>query len=317
METRNIVIIGAGPAGFAAGLYAGRARLEPLLLTGHEIGGQLSLTLDIENYPGYAGDSAGELIATMQKQAERFGTEIRYEYVTEVDFSSHPFVLKTDAGSEIAAKSVVVCTGSSPRQLGVPGEELVGKGVSYCATCDGFFFRGKRVVVVGGGDAAIEEGLFLTRFATEVHVVHRRDQLRANPTLQDRAFKNERMRFIWNSVVERIVGDADAGVRAVGLRNVVTNETSDFPTDGVFIFIGHLPNTSLFQGKLKLDEKGYVVVNAHQQTSVPGVFAGGDVQDYIYRQAITAAGTGAAAAIEAERFLAQLENRAYPGNIRT
>ena len=316
METRNVVIIGAGPSGFAAGLYAGRARLEPLLLTGREIGGQLSLTLDIENYPGYAGVSAGELTATMQKQAEHFGTEIRYEYVTEVDFGSHPFRINTETGAEIEAKSVVVCTGSSPRQLGVPGEELVGKGVSYCATCDGFFFREKRVVVVGGGDAAVEEGLFLTRFATEVHVAHRRDQLRANPTLQDRAFKNERMRFLWNSVIERILGDADTGVRAVRLRNVRTDELSDFPTDGVFIFIGHLPNTTLFQGQLELDEKGYVLVDRHQQTSVPGVFAGGDVQDFIYRQAITAAGTGAAAAIEAERFLAHLENRAYPGSAR-
>jgi len=316
METRNLVILGAGPAGLAAGLYAGRARLDPLLLTGHEIGGQLSLTLDIENYPGYAGNNAGELIATMQKQAEHFGTEIRYEHVTEVDVKSHPFRIKTEGGAEIAAKSLVICTGSSPRRLGVPGEELVGKGVSYCATCDGFFFREKRVVVVGGGDAAVEEGLFLTRFAREVHVVHRRDQLRANPTLQERAFRNERMRFIWNSVVERIHGDAESGVHAVTLRNVLTNTTTEFPTDGVFIFIGHLPNTKLFEGQLALDEKGYILVDKHQQTSVPGVFAGGDVQDPIYRQAITAAGTGAAAAIEAERFLAQLEHRAYPGNVR-
>jgi thioredoxin reductase (NADPH) len=316
MELRNVVIIGAGPAGYAAGLYAGRAQLQPLLLTGHEIGGQLSLTLDIENYPGYGGDSAAELIQIMSKQAERFGTEIRIDYVTEVDLDSHPFLLRTESGQRIEAKALVVCTGSSPRRLGVPGEELVGKGVSYCATCDGFFFRGKRVVVVGGGDAAVEEGLFLTRFATEVHLVHRRDQLRASPTLQERALKSGRMQFIWNTVVEEVLGDGTDGVHGVRLRNVRTGEATDFPTDGVFIFIGHEPNTGLFQGKLELDPKGYIVADRFQRTSVAGVFAGGDVQDFTFRQAVTAAGTGAAAAIEAERFLAELENRVYPGNVR-
>lgn len=309
METRNVVIMGGGPAGFAAGLYAGRALLYPLLLTGPAVGGQLSLTLEIENYPGYAGNSAADLIATMQKQAEHFGAEIRFESVVAVDFSRHPFFLETETGAEIAAKTVVVCTGSSPRKLGVPGEELVGKGVSYCATCDGFFFRGKRVVVVGGGDAAVEEGLFLTRFASEVHLVHRRAQLRASPILQERAFKNPRMHFIWNTVVEEILGDAETGVHAVRLRNVATGETFEFVIDGVFIFIGHEPNTQLFRGQLALDERGYLLVDAHQQTSVPGVFAGGDVCDPFYRQAITAAGTGAVAAIEAERFLAQIESR--------
>ncbi|MBM3215947.1 thioredoxin-disulfide reductase [Candidatus Poribacteria bacterium] len=316
MELREIVIIGAGPAGYAAGLYAGRAQLSPLLLTGREIGGQLSLTLDIENYPGYGGSSAGELIQTMQKQAESFGTEIRYDYVTGVDFGNHPFVLTTETGGEIRAKAVVICTGSSPRHLDVPGEELVGKGVSYCATCDGFFFREKRVVVVGGGDAAIEEGLFLTRFASEVHVVHRRDQLRASPTLQERAFANSRMHFVWNSVVEEILGDGASGVTSVRLRDVTNGATRDFSTDGVFIFIGHLPNTSLFEGVLDMDDGGYIRVDDHQQTSISGVFAGGDVHDHMFRQAITAAGAGAAAAIEAERFLARLGNRAYPGSIR-
>ncbi len=316
METRNVVIIGAGPSGYAAGLYAGRAQLEPLLLTGHEIGGQLSMTLDIENYPGYPQSDAGGLVQTMQRQAEEFGTEIRTDYVTEVDFKSHPFILRTASDAVIEAKSVIVCTGSSPRKLGVPGEELVGRGVSYCATCDGFFFRDKRVAFVGGGDAAIDEGLFLTRFVTEAYVVHRRDQLRANQTHQERAFKNDKMKFIWNSVVEEIVAAGEDGVTSVRIRDVATREVSDFPTDGVFIFMGHEPNTGLFRGQLEMDEKGYLVVDSHQRTSVAGVFAGGDVQDHVYRQAITAAGTGAAAGIEAERFLAELENRAYPGDVR-
>ena len=312
VEKRNVAIIGAGPAGYAAGLYAGRAQLEPLLLTGREIGGQLSLTLDVENYPGYPNKDAAGLVATMQKQAEEFGTEVRMDYVTAVDFGSHPFRLELESGGAVEARSVVIATGSSPRQLGVPGEELVGKGVSYCATCDGFFFRDKRVLVVGGGDAALEEGMFLTRFASEVHVAHRRDRLRANVTLQERAFANEKMEFVWSSVVEEILGNGE-GVYAVRLKHVETGETAEFPTDGVFIFIGHEPNTELFRGQLELDEKGYIVTDALQQTSVEGVFAGGDVQDFIYRQAVTAAGTGAGAAIEAERFLARLENRAYPG----
>jgi thioredoxin reductase (NADPH) len=314
METRDVVIIGAGPSGYAAGLYAGRAQLEPLLITGRELGGQLTLTLDVENYPGYGGKDAAELIATFQRQAEEFGTEIRVDYVTDVDFENHPFTIKTESGSEIAAKSIVVATGSSPRMLGVPGEELVGKGVSYCATCDGFFFREKRVIVVGGGDAAVEEALFLTRFASEVCIVHRRDQLRANPTIQERAFKNDKVKFIWDTVVDEILGDDEVGVHAARLRNVKTDEVTDFPIDGVFIFIGHLPNTSLFEGKLDLDDQGYLITDRLQRTSVPGVFAGGDVQDHVFRQAITAAATGAASAIEAEKFLAEHENRAYPGH---
>ena len=314
METRNVVIIGAGPAGYAAGLYAGRAQLEPLLLTGPRVGGQLSMTLDIENYPGYGAKDAAGLIQTMQKQAEEFGTEIRLDYVTEVDLGRHPFLVKTGTDAEIAAKTLIVCTGSSPRKLNVPGEEeRIGRGVSYCATCDGFFFRDKRAVVVGGGDAAIEESLFLTRFAREVHVVHRRDQLRASPTLQERAFANEKIHFIWDTVVDEILGDDDRGVYAVRLRNVQTGEVTEFPADGVFIFIGHIPNTELFRGQLELDEKGYIVVDRQQKTSVDGVFAGGDVHDYVYRQAITAAAAGAAAAIQAERWLAEHENRAYPG----
>ena len=316
METRNVVIIGAGPAGYAAGLYAGRAQLEPLLLTGPRVGGQLSMTLDIENYPGYGAKDAAGLIQTMQKQAEEFGTEIRLDVVMEVDLGRHPFLVKTGGSEEIAAKTLIICTGSSPRKLNVPGEEeRIGRGVSYCATCDGFFFRDKRALVVGGGDAAIEEGLFLTRFAREVHVVHRRDQLRASPVLQERAFANEKMHFIWNTVVDEILGDDDRGVYAAKLRNVQTGEVTEFPTDGVFIFIGHIPNTELFRGQLDMDEKGYLIVDRDQRTSIDGVFAGGDVHDHVYRQAITAAAAGAAAAIQAERWLAEHENRAYPGNV--
>jgi thioredoxin reductase (NADPH) len=314
METRNVVIIGAGPSGYAAGLYSGRAQLEPLLITGRELGGQLTLTLDVENYPGYGGKDAAELISTFQRQAEEFGTEIRVDYVTDVDFDSHPFTLGLESGAEVAAKAVIVATGSTPRMLGVPGEELVGKGVSYCATCDGFFFREKRVIVVGGGDAAVEEALFLTRFAREVFIVHRRDQLRASPTIQERAFKNDQVKIIWDSVVDEILGDDEAGVHGARLRNVKTDEVTDFPIDGVFIFIGHVPNTSLFERKLDLDEEGYLITDRLQHTSVPGVFAGGDVQDRVFRQAIMAAATGAASAIEAEKFLAEHENRAYPGH---
>ncbi|MAF11833.1 thioredoxin-disulfide reductase [Candidatus Poribacteria bacterium] len=314
METRNVVIIGAGPSGYAAGLYAGRAQLEPLLITGRELGGQLTLTLDVENYPGYGGKDAAELIATFQRQAEEFGTEIRVDYVTDVDLDSHPFTVRMESGAEAAAQSVIVATGSTPRMLGVSGEELVGKGVSYCATCDGFFFREKRVIVVGGGDAAVEEALFLTRFASEVFIVHRRDQLRASPTIQERAFKNDQVKIIWDSVVDEILGDDEAGVHGARLRNVKTDEVTDFPVDGVFIFIGHVPNTSLFEGKLDLDEEGYLITDRLQHTSVPGVFAGGDVQDRVFRQAIMAAATGAASAIEAEKFLAEHENRAYPGH---
>ena len=312
LEERNIIIIGGGTAGFAAGVYTSRAMLEPLLITGDALGGQLSLTLDLENYPGFFGTEAAEFITGMQKQAERFGTEVKFDMVTEVDFNRRPFYLKT-YDQEYLAKSVIICTGASPRTLDIPGEEgYGGRGVSYCATCDGFFFQDQRLIVVGGGDAALEEGIFLTKYASEVYVVHRRDQLRASQIMQERAFKNDKIKFIWDTVVEEIQGD-DEKVTGALLRNVKTDEKQVFPIDGVFIFIGHIPNTELFTGVIDMDDQDYVVVDKLQRTNIDGVFAAGDVHDHVFRQAITAAGAGAAAAISAEKFIAELENRAYPG----
>ena len=312
LEERNIIIIGGGTAGFAAGVYTSRAMLEPLLITGDALGGQLSLTLDLENYPGFFGTEAAEFITGMQKQAERFGTEVKFDMVTEVDFNRRPFYLKT-YDQEYLAKSVIICTGASPRTLDIPGEEgYGGRGVSYCATCDGFFFQDQRLIVVGGGDAALEEGIFLTKYASEVYVVHRRDQLRASQIMQERAFKNDKIKFIWDTVVEEIQGD-DEKVTGALLRNVKTDEKQVFPIDGVFIFIGHIPNTELFTGVIDMDDQDYIVVDKLQRTNIDGVFAAGDVHDHVFRQAITAAGAGAAAAISAEKFIAELENRAYPG----
>ncbi|MBM3236862.1 thioredoxin-disulfide reductase [Candidatus Poribacteria bacterium] len=311
-ESRNVIIIGSGPAGFSAALYAARASLKPLLITGGEIGGQLSTTADIENYPGFNGESSAELIQIMQAQAEHFGTEILFDTVTEVTFSQQPYRIKTYE-PEFSAKSVIICTGASHRKLNVPGEsEFAGRGVSYCSTCDGFFFQNRSVVVVGGGDTAVEETLFLTRFASEIYLVHRRDRLRASSILQERILNHEKVKFIWNSVVEEIQGN-EKGVTAVRLKNVKTNEETLHPTEGVFIFIGHIPNTEIFKGQIELNEQGYIITDKRQHTSVPGVFAAGDVQDHIFRQAITSAGTGAAAAIEAEKYIAEIEHRAYPG----
>ena len=313
IENRNIVIIGGGTAGFAAGVYTSRAMLEPVLLTGEALGGQLSLTLDLENYPGFFGNEASAFIQGMQEQAERFGTEVQFDTVTSVDFGKHPYIVKT-YGKEYHAKSVIVCTGASPRTLNIPGEEgYGGRGVSYCATCDGFFFQDQRLIVVGGGDAALEEGIFLTKYASEVYVVHRRDQLRASQIMQERAFKNDKIKFIWDSVVEEICGDNDK-VTGAKLKNVKTGATELFPIDGVFIFIGHIPNTELFTDVITMDEQGYIIVDEMQRTNIDGVFAAGDVHDHVFRQAITAAGTGAAAAIASEKFIAELENRTYPGN---
>ena len=312
LEERNIVIIGGGTAGFAAGVYAARAMLEPLLLTGDALGGQLSLTLDLENYPGFFGTEAAVFIQGLQEQAERFGTEVQFDRVMEVDFNRHPFYLKT-YDKEFLAKAVIICTGASPRLLNIPGEEgYGGRGVSYCATCDGFFFQGQRLIVVGGGDAALEEGIFLTKYASEVYIVHRRDQLRASQIMQERAFKNDKIKFIWDTVVDEIQGDNEKVTGAL-LRNVKTDEKQVFPIDGVFIFIGHIPNTELFKGSIEMDEQDYIVVDKMQQTNIEGVFAAGDVHDHVFRQAITAGGAGAAAAIAAEKFIAEFENQAYPG----
>ena len=309
VQHERVIIIGSGPAGLTAALYTARANLNPLVIAGHELGGQVSLTYEIENYPGFPQALSGqELVEQMKAQAERFGARLKlYSAVTEVDFSGGaPFRLKTDDGGEYLAEAVIVTVGATPRHLDVPGEkEFTGHGVSYCATCDGFFFRDQSVVVVGGGDSAIEEALFLTRFARRVDIVHRRDQLRAGATLQKRAQANEKIHFIWDTVVEEIVGEDK--VRAVRLRNVKTDEVREYPTDGVFIFIGHDPNSDLFQGQLERDEYGYVITDRLMHTNVEGVFAAGEVQDRIYRQVATSVGQGAAAAMSTERWLAEHE----------
>ncbi|BAJ63751.1 MULTISPECIES: thioredoxin-disulfide reductase [Anaerolinea] len=299
----KVVILGSGPAGLAAALYAARAELNPLVLTGMELGGQAALTHTIENYPGFpegvGGSQLGELF---QKQAERFGARVEFDIASRVDLSKRPFVIETESGQEIKAQTLIIATGASPNHLNVPGEkELTGKGVSYCATCDGWFFKDKEVVVVGGGDSALEEGIFLTRYATKVTIIHRRDTLRAGAILQSRARSNPKIQFIWNTVVTEILGE-DA-VKAVRLKNVVTGEESTFSTDGVFIFIGHKPNTQLFHGQLEMDEGGYIITDKKMQTSVPGVYAAGEAADPIYRQVITSAGMGAAAAMQAAKFL--------------
>jgi thioredoxin reductase (NADPH) len=287
-----------------AAIYAGRAALDAVLLTGSLPGGQIANTDRVENYPGFPEGIAGaELALLFQSQAERFVGQIVSDFVTGVDFSSQPFVVRT--GSQIyKGRAVIIATGAFPRKLGVPGEkEFFGRGVSTCATCDGFFYRDRRVVVVGGGDSAIDEGLFLTKFARGVVVVHRRDQLRAAKGLQERAFANAKMSFVWDSVVEEILGDQT--VSGVRVRNVKTGETSTIETDGVFVYIGMVPGTKAFVGQVELDEQGYVVTDAYQRTSVPGVFAAGDVQSPDFRQVIIAAGAGAKAVIEADRYLAE------------
>ncbi len=301
---REMVIIGAGPAGLTAGLYGARAMLNPLVLVGSSLGGQAATAGEMENYPGFSEGIGGlELVEQMAAQANRFGAEIAYEEVTLVDLSIHPFLIKTH-GTPIRAKSVIICTGTLPRRLRIPGEqEFWGRGVSTCATCDGFFYRDKTVVVVGGGDSALDEGLFLTRFAKEVIIVHRRDRLRAGPTLVARANSNPKIRFVWNTVLDEIVGDQ--GVTGVRCHDTITGESCHIPCDGVFVYIGLIPNTQLFRDQLALDQDGYIITDKQQRTSVEGVFAAGDVQDPWFRQAVIAAGSGAAAAIEAERFLAE------------
>ncbi len=307
-EHVKVLIIGSGPAGLSAALYASRAQLDPVVLTGQELGGQVSITHMVENYPGFPeGVEGPELTQLFQKQAERFGAKVVFDTATQVDFSERPYKVTT-YGGEYIADTVIISTGASPRKLNVPGEkEYTGKGVSYCGTCDGFFFKDKKIIVVGGGDSAMEEGIFLTRFANKVTVVHRRDELRASAILEERAKKNEKIDFIWNTVVESIDSKSDGTVYVVTLKNVKDDTQSKFSADGVFIFIGHLPNTDIFKEQLNMDEAGYLIVNAHMETNVPGVYAAGEVADPHFRQVITSAGMGAAASIQATRFLESME----------
>jgi thioredoxin reductase (NADPH) len=302
-ETRDVAILGSGPAGYTAALYAARANLKPLVLKGLEAGGQLMLTTDVENYPGFADGIMGpELMDAMEKQAARFEAEIIAQSATRVDLFERPFGVWA-GDHEWRAKTVIVATGASAKWLDVPGEErLRGRGVSACATCDGFFFRDRELLVVGGGDTAMEESTFLTKFASKVTIVHRRDEFRASKIMQERALANPKIDVIWDTVVDEIVGNG--AVTGAKLRNVKSDAVTDFPTDGVFMAIGHTPNTSLFEGQLELNDAGYLVVREPTTaTSVPGVFAAGDVTDWIYRQAVTAAGQGCKAAMDAERFL--------------
>ncbi len=299
----RLVIIGSGPAGLTAAIYAARANLSPLLIEGWQSGGQLTTTTEVENYPGFSTGIMGpELMKEMRGQAERFGTEFLTGDVSAVDLSTRPFCLTIDGERAIEAEALILATGASPIRLGLPNEQrLTGYGVSTCATCDGYFFRGQDVVIVGGGDSAVEEATFLTKFARTVTVVHRRDKLRASKIMQDRAMSNEKISFAWNSVVEDILGkDLVTGVR---LKNIVTGASTDLACAGVFVAIGHRPNTDLVKGQLEMDEHGYILTSRGTHTTVPGVFAAGDVQDATYRQAITAAGSGCMAAIDAERFL--------------
>lgn len=313
-SVRDVVIIGSGPAGLTAATYAARANLEPLVIEGVTVGGptggQLTLTTDVENYPGFPEGIMGQdLITGMRAQAERFGTTYVTDDVTDIDLSSRPFRITTTSGDEVHAATLIMATGAKPRRLDVPGEDrLWGLGVSACATCDGFFFRDKEVVVVGGGDSAMEEATFLTKFASKVTVVHRREELRASAIMQERAFKNDKVEFIWNATITEVLGEEAGGVSGVVLGDTLTGETTELSTEGVFLAIGHIPNTDLVADDLETDDDGYLIVQQPTTaTAVPGVFAAGDLSDHVYRQAVTAAGMGCKAAIDAERFLAANE----------
>jgi thioredoxin reductase (NADPH) len=310
MDAREVIIIGSGPAGLTAAVYTARANLRPLVIEGIAAGGQLMLTTDVENYPGFPDGILGpDLMAKFRAQAERFGAEFVTADTDRVDFSAAPFGVWV-GGEEYRARSIIISTGAQARMLGLPSERaLLGHGVSTCATCDGFFFRGQEIAVVGGGDSAVEEATLLSRFADKVTIVHRRRELRASKIMQDRAFKNPKIEFRWNAVVDEVLGNGR--VEGVAVRDVETGARTTLPITGLFVAIGHTPNTELFQGQLELDASGYVVTtDGTTQTSVPGVFAAGDVQDFVYRQAITAAGTGCMAALDAERYLEALGDHA-------
>ncbi|MFN8005545.1 MAG: thioredoxin-disulfide reductase [Terriglobia bacterium] len=305
---RNVVVIGSGPAGYTAALYTARANLSPLLIEGLQLGGQLSMTTEVDNFPGFPeGVQGPDLMEAMKKQAARFGTEFLSDMVTKVDFSSQPLRIYTD-DQTIEARAVIICSGASARLIGIESERrLMGHGVSTCATCDGYFFRGKEIVVVGGGDSAMEEATFLTKFASKVTVIHRRDKLRACKVMQERAFKNPKIEFIWDTVVEAIHDVEAKNVKSIQIRNLKTNEVRDLKCDGVFVAIGHEPNTKIFEGQVEMDENGYLITYKGSRTNIPGVFAAGDVQDHVYRQAISAAGSGCMAGIDAERYLEALD----------
>lgn len=308
MEHHKVVIIGTGPAGFTAALYTARAGLQPVVFEGPEPGGQLMTTTDVENFPGFPDGILGpEMMQKFRQQAQKFGADLRYGYVSQVDFTHRPFKLTIDSEKEVLADAVIVSTGASAKYLGLPNEKrLLGYGVSACATCDGAFFRNQEVAIVGGGDTAMEEALFLTRFATKVYLIHRRNEFRASKIMQERVLNHPKIEVIYNTVVEDVLGEK--GVEGITIRNLETNEVKDLPVYGLFVAIGHKPNTEIFAGQLNMDETGYIqTLNGSTYTNVEGVFACGDAQDHVYRQAITAAGTGCMAAIDAERWLAEHE----------
>ena len=306
LQHTKVLIIGAGPAGYTAAIYAARANLEPLMVTGYEPGGQLMLTTEIENYPGFADVIQGPwLMEQMKAQAEHVGTKMVTDYIIDIDLSQHPFKAIAESGAIYTSDSVIIATGAQAQWLGLESEEKFrGRGVSACATCDGFFFKGKEVAIVGGGNTAVEEALFLTNFCSKVTLIHRRDELRAEKILQKRLFDSERVDILWNTTVEEVLGD-ETGMTALRLKNVKTNEKTDMPFDGFFVAIGHAPSTELFKGKLDMDKTGYInTAPDSTATSIKGVFAAGDVADHTYRQAVTAAGMGCMAALESDRFLA-------------
>jgi thioredoxin reductase (NADPH) len=302
----HVAIIGSGAAGYTAAIYAARANLSPVIISGDQPGGQLTITTDVENFPGFAEGIMGpELMNIMQQQAERFGTEFVMARVAEVDLAATPKTLTMDDGSTMTADAVIIATGATARLLGLESEShLMGYGVSACATCDGFFFQGKPIVVVGGGDSAMEEATFLAKFASEVTIIHRRDEFRASKIMQDRALNHPKVKVVWNKTVEEVIGTREGGVTGLKLRDTVTGDASEFPTEGLFLAIGHVPNTQVFGEQLDMDESGYLLVEpGSTRTKIEGVFAAGDVADHVYRQAITAAGSGCMAALDAERWL--------------